>query len=386
LHGEFQQRHRDALKIILALAAVRQSSCASAKPIPMKRKLSVVLLGLCAAIGLSLWQRAKVSPTQSSVTDVVRESNAAVHSTEKGLAARLTQMDSAATDRFIERLAVDMMVLQAETNSWRRDEKLQMFLDSITFNDIPTALQFVQRQEQTRVLQDLQVLLVRKGAATDPRATATWAEQMPVGLTRSASLAGVGVVWANQDLPAAANWALELSEGEDRENGLGHVAFEAARTQPIFALELAANLAPNDAREELVRHAARQWAAQDPAKAATWASELTNPTLREKIVAHIAATWGESDPGSAAALALQSLSGGTLQEDALVGIAQHWAQKEPQRAAAWVFDFPESFQPTALENVIKIWASSDVRNATKWVENLPSGLLRETALSVLALK
>ena len=212
--------------------------------------------------------------------------------------------------RSLDFVVNDVAALLAEPDAMRRDEKLQGLIASIEFNEIPVTLQFLQRQEQTEVLQDLQVLLIRKGASTNPQVAAAWADQMPAGATRSASIAGVGVVWANQNLPEAARWASELAEGEDRENGLGRVAFEAARTKPIFALELSANLAPNDARDELVRHAARQWAAEDPTGAAAWAGEMTNPNLREQILADIAAAWAEKDPGSAAALALQSLSGG----------------------------------------------------------------------------
>jgi hypothetical protein len=289
-------------------------------------------------------------------------------------------------DGFLGRLEVDLMFLLAEPDAMRRDEKVQVFVDSIAFNEIPAALLFFQRQEQTQVLQDLQPLLIRKGAATDPQAAAKWAEQVPAGSVRSASITGVGVVWANQDLQAAAGWARELAEGEDREIGLSHVAYEAARTEPTFALELTADLAANDARDELIRHAARQWAAQNPKDALAWASELTNPTLREQLLSDIATAWGDTDPRSAAELAVQSLPAGRSQEDAFLGIAQQWVQKEPERAAAWVFEFPESFQPTALESVVKIWASSDAPHATKWVESLPSGPLRDTALSVLAAK
>ncbi len=275
---------------------------------------------------------------------------------------------------------------KAEPDAIRRDEKLQLLIDSLSLNEIPVTLSFLQREEQTPLVQDLQALLIRKGAETDPRTAAEWAQQVPTGTTRSAAIAGVGVVWANQNLPEAARWASELAEGEDREVGLSHVAYEGARTQPTFALQLTGKLAPNDARDELVRHAARQWAAQNAKEAVAWASELTNPILREQILADLAAAWGETDPRGAAELALQSLSAGRSQEDALVGIAQQWVQKEPESAAAWVFEFPESFQPTALENVVRIWANSDATRATEWAERLPAGILRDTALGVLAAK
>jgi hypothetical protein len=346
----------------------------------MKRKRYAVILGLVALSALCLW-RGQVSQTRAPVQDEVRESSTATRPTER-LVARSTAIEPKTADRFGGRLAADLTIMMAETNAIRRDENVQVFLDSIAFNDIPATLQFLQRQEQTQMLQDLQVLLIRKGAANDPKTAAAWAEQMPAGTVRSASLAGVGVVWANQNLAEAARWALELAEGEDRENGLGHVAFEGARTQPVFALELSARLAPNDARDELVRHAARQWAAQDAAGAVAWAGAITNPTLREQALADIAEAWGEADPGSAAALAVQSLSGGKL-EDALVGIAQHWVQKEPDRAAAWVLDFPEALQRTALENVVKLWAGKDAPQVEKWVESLPPGFQRDAALNAL---
>lgn len=280
-------------------------------------------------------------------------------------------------------MTADLTIALAEVDVMRRDEKLQLLIDSIAFSDIPAALQYLQREEPTSALQDLQVLLVRKGAATQPRAAAAWVEQMPAGSLRSAALGGLGVVWANSDLAEAARWATQLPEGEDRENGLAQVAFEGARTQPIFALELTDKLAPTDARDELIRHAARQWASQDPASVVAWASDLSNSLLREQILADIAPAWGESDPTSAAEMALKSIGDGKLQQDALVGIAQNWVQKEPDRAAAWVLEFPESFQPTALENIVKLWAHQDLRQAEKWAHALPPGPHRAIALHAL---
>jgi hypothetical protein len=341
----------------------------------MKRKRYAVLLGLVALSGLCLWQ-GQVSRTRSAAQDDARQSN-----TKEIKPART---EPATLGRSLDFVVNDIAALLAEPDAICRDEKMQVLIAAIEFNEIPVTLQFLQRQEQTEVLQDLQVLLIRKGASTDPKTAAAWADQMPAGATRSASLAGVGVVWANQNLPEAARWASELAEGEDRENGLSRVAFEAARTKPIFALQLSANLAPNDARDELVRHAARQWAAEDPTGAAAWAGEMANPNLREQILADIAAAWAEKDPGSAAALALQSLSGGKPQEDALIGIAQHWVQKEPDRAAAWVLEFPEALQQTALENVIKLWADKNAPQAEKWAASLPPGTQRDIALNALA--
>jgi hypothetical protein len=351
----------------------------------MKRKWYAVILGLLALSSLYFW-RAQVSPTQSPVKDNAREPGTATPPpAEKRLHTQSTPMDPAKMERLLERLGADVTILVADTDTIRRDERLQVLVDSIALKEIPTALEFLQRQEYSETLRDLQVLLVRKGASIDPQTAAAWAEQMPAGATRSAAIAGVGVVWANENLVEAARWASKLAEGEDRENGLGHVAFEAARTEPIFALELTADLAPTDARDELVRHAARQWAAQEPVDAAAWASEITNPALREQILSDIAAAWGDTDPVSAAALALKSLHQGRSQEDAMVGIVQHWVQKEPERAAAWVLEFPEGMlQQTALENVVKLWADKDARETEKWIENLPAGSQRDIARSVLA--
>jgi hypothetical protein len=349
----------------------------------MNQRRYAVILGFLALSGLCLW-RARVSTTPAPVQEEVRQQPADAQPTAGWPGARVKPSEPASTDGLWDRLAADLTIVLADTDPIRRDEKFQVVIESIGFGEIPAALHFFQQQEQTQMMQDLQVLLVRKGATTDPQAAAKWAERLPAGTTRSASIAGVGVVWANQNLEEAARWASELPPGEDRETGLGHVAFEAARTQPAFALELAADLAANDARDELIRHAVRQWAAQDAPRAVAWAGGLENPTLREQVLADIATSWGDTDPHSAAALALQSLAGGRPQEDALIGIAQHWAQKEPDRAAAWVLEFPESMQQTALENVVTLWADKDAAQAGKWAESLPAGFQRDIALNALA--
>ncbi len=348
----------------------------------MKTVAYAVILGLVLLLGLGLWQRGTRSQPESPRPQGI-EPIAALPPAEKFVGARIAPGERETTDRFLERVAVDVTIMLAQTDPIRRDENLQLLVDSIGFNEIPTVLQYLQQQEQTRMLQDLQVLLVRKGAAIDSKAAAAWVQRMSAGTTRTESIAGVGVVWAGQNLLDAARWASELAEGEDRENGLAHVAHEAARTQPILALELAANLAPNDARDELIRHATSQWASEDAVAAVAWTSEITNPALREQLLADIAVVWGETDPGSAAALALQSLAGGKTQDDALIGIAQQWVQKEPFRASAWVLEFPESLQRSALENVVRLWADKDALQAEKWADAL-SGAQREIALHALA--
>jgi hypothetical protein len=347
----------------------------------MKAKSFAIVLALVALGGWCLWQ-GRVFSNKSAAPSPKREATAETQSAREASSTRSARAEL--SDGFADRLEAELTFASAESDPIRQGEKAQMIIDALSFDEIPATLAFLQRQEQTELVQNLQVQLIRKGAATDPQAAADWAQQIPASTTRSDAIAGVGIIWANQNLQDAARWASQLAEGEDREVGLKQVAYEASRSDPAFALKLISDLAPNDARDELTRHAARQWAAQAPKDALSWANELTNPTLREQIVSDIAATWGETDPRAAAELALQSLASGRAQEDALVGIAQQWVQKEPERAAAWVFEFPESFQPTALENVLKIWAVSDSPRATKWAENLPAGMLRDTALAVLA--
>lgn len=350
----------------------------------MKRKQLGVMLALIALAVLCLRWGTKESRTPAPLQDNSRAAGPVTMSVQTPSPSATTPVksESRELEQFRDRLGADLTFVLAQSDATRREEQLALVAESVGFNEIPAALRFIQGQEQNGMFQDLQVLLIRKGALTDPRAAAAWAQELPSGATRSASIAGVGVVWANQSVAEAARWASGLAEGEDRETGLAHVAYEAARTQPIVALELAGKLAPNDARDELVRHAVRQWAAEDPAAAAAWADELSDPMLRDRALADIAADWGEVDPVAAADLAL---SLGSSQEEAMAGIVQRWAQKEPALAAAWVLEFPEGpLQQTALENAVKLWADKDAAQAVEWARNLPAGPPRAIALNALA--
>src|SRR5688572_9026623 len=135
----------------------------------MKRKWYAVILGLVALSGLILW-RGQIPRTP--VQDGARSTDAPTKPIEGPSAVVQTAKAERATGRFWGRLGADLTIMLAEGDAIRRDEMLQVIVDSVAFDDIPAALQFFQRQEHTQVLQDLQVLLIRKGAATDPKAAA----------------------------------------------------------------------------------------------------------------------------------------------------------------------------------------------------------------------
>ncbi len=355
---------------------------------PYRYSLSILGASLVLLGGLALWHRGQVPPPESPTPPALLPSSADRNPPAPPAPAApvLPPMAGTAPGRPLpDRLAAALAALEAEPDPMARENKFQALVDAVSMSDIPAALAWLQTHTQTDLPGELQVRLIRRGAAIDAFAAAAWAEQMPEGATRSASLAGVAVVWSNQDLAAAARWARELPEGEDRQNAMRHIAYEAARTEPLTALGLATDLPANEARDELVRHAARQWAAREPANAAAWAQGMADTTTREQMLADIAAAWGETDPVAAATLALESLSPGKPQEDAVVGIVQRWVQKEPENAAAWVAQFPSgSLQQTALENVVKLWADRDAGQAGTWVGRLPAGSQRDIAAGVLA--
>src|SRR6185436_10893413 len=111
---------------------------------PMKRKRYAVILGLVALTGFCLWQG----------QDSARQSTTATRSTSDGIQPAKTQ--PAMLVRSLDFVVNDVAALLVEPDTMRRDEKVQGLIASIEFNEIPVVLQFLQRQEQTEVLQDLQ--------------------------------------------------------------------------------------------------------------------------------------------------------------------------------------------------------------------------------------
>ena len=170
---------------------------------------------------------------------------------------------------FPQRLAVEIEAVQSEADSSQRQEKLEKLVETISADELATAMRFLNERNQTALGRELEQRLIRRWAEKDVTAAATLVMQMPAGPSRLEAVGQVAIVWANQDIAAAARWVRQLP-AEEKQSGLLDVAYEAARTEPLAGLNLAAEISAGKERDNLLCHALSQWAATDPRHAAQW--------------------------------------------------------------------------------------------------------------------
>src|SRR4051812_40550088 len=106
----------------------------------MKPKRYAVLAASIALITFCVW-RSSVSPPRP-VPENARESSKKTQTTEAAPIVRPIPTAPASLDAFWGRLEADLAFVLAEPDAIPRGEKVQVFIDSMAFNEIPAALQF----------------------------------------------------------------------------------------------------------------------------------------------------------------------------------------------------------------------------------------------------
>lgn len=285
-------------------------------------------------------------------------------------------------EALLRRVAQSLERVRTLTDPEEQDRALQGFVEATRVSDIPRAIDVVREQGSTGPSRELALRLLRRWAAADPAAAASWLRGTAGGPIRVEAVGTLSAWWAAEDLPAAARWVREWPAGAEREAGLRAAAYEVAGDRPLEALQLAAELPPDTGRDRLVTHIVRQWATIEPARAAEWAQQIAPGTFRDRVLSDLATSWGDTDPESAAAFAVSALPEGRAQADAVIGIVQRWAQTAPASAASWVMEFPAGpVLEGALENLVRLWAEQDPEQAGEWLNGMPQGVWRDVAVT-----
>jgi hypothetical protein len=239
------------------------------------------------------------------------------------------------------------------------EARLRKLQNGVSLRDIPDALRFLQSQENTEVVRDLMIGLIRQWADGDTKSAIKWVENMPISDTRKEAFNVVAITLANHDIDESIRWVSGLPAGEERNNAVKYVGYEIAMTEPVTALKMAVDeLSAGDERNELIKYASLQWASSDPESAMLWADQITDETLRESVLVNVATAWSENDPSSAAGFAMKMIAPGRAQDDAVISIAQRWAQVDLEAASKWIETFPAGvLHDTAVENIRNISAT-----------------------------
>jgi hypothetical protein len=119
-------------------------------------------------------------------------------------------------------------------------------------------------------------------AATEPRAAAVWAADLPDDRIRASAVAPVVNVWAEHDPSAARNWTLDLEQGETRDEALNALLSRTAATGD-FDRSLLTAYSSDPARQEALRRVIPGLAQSNPDEADALLDLVTNAATRREL-------------------------------------------------------------------------------------------------------
>lgn len=248
-----------------------------------------------------------------------------------------------------------LAAIQAEEDADEREEKLAALVKQIPVTDIQVELNELGALGSSGLAGDFRRQLLRRWAAEDGYAAATWVEALPSGPMRTEALTDVAIEWADCAPNDAVAWAQRLPDATERQSSVMAIANEAVRNEPMQALRLVVELPASQSRDQLLERATMQWASRDGEQAAAWARQIADANLRGKLLRDVAVGWAERNPVAAGTLAVSDIASGRQQDDAIVSIVQRWAQQQPEAAADWVEQFPEGeLKRTATEYLVTL--------------------------------
>lgn len=229
---------------------------------------------------------------------------------------------------------------------------LQTSLASVPSSEIVNTLNQLTTEQLSA---DAGRLLIRRWAEYDPRAAATWIDQLSDVFAKHELSAVVAVLWAEQNFSESLAWVHSLPDGDTKNNAMTQLGFETARTSPIDSLHIAFEIPASNSRDDLLIHGLKQWAIEDAEGASEWVKSIPAGPLRERALADVATVISDQDGLAGANLATLNIPPGPQLERAVIGIVQRWCQNEPDATSAWVAQFSDSpLQQNALNQIALI--------------------------------
>ena len=347
-----------------------------------------IILSLTAGCGLIVVLSQMVRPGSRPEKDGTDEVEGAgspstsLHGITDATDTKLSSTAPVTLTPFQSNLAAALAAVREQKDTFRQNKMLDQLTADLASNNIPAAVEFLQRLDSSEAVLGLQVRLVRRWTDQDPQAAADWVSQKAVGPARQDLLNTVAIARANQNFADALDWVRQLPQPEESQTGLIALAYEAIRTEPLESLKIAAELPATDTRNNLIHRATSEWAAKDPAAAVQWALGIEETSLRQQVLSEIASAWAETDPRAAASFAAQSIPPGKQQDDAVIGVLKRWVQEQPIEAATWVEQFPQGpLRETALEELVKLWTDKDAVQAGEWLNQLTAASGKDAAVA-----
>lgn len=190
----------------------------------------------------------------------------------------------------------------------KREAELERILHDISTDDIPAALAFLVKKDQTST-HSLFADLVCKWASKDENAAIRWATNVPDTDIRKIAIVNAMKGWTHASPEAAAAFASSLPAG--------------------------------DLHDDAVLTVANEWSFRDARGAADFVSHLPKGPLQEKAAGPIL-FWGPGQAPAAVAEMLDAIGNTNMIQQNCEMVASCWLRKDDAAARAWIKKSPLS--------------------------------------------
>lgn len=214
-------------------------------------------------------------------------------------------------------------------------------------------------------------LALKSLSATQPQLAIQFAELLPEGPLRAATIERAAIKWGYSDALAVMEWLAGQPEATQAVVMRG-LAEPLARTDLGFAMSYPVELVPEAARRGWVATILGYVGREDPVAAHAWIREYRSLPEYPYWLRNLAGTWAETDPYAALEL-VNELPDDRERSRALSALVGRWAAADGPAAAGWL-ESPASGQNRSrlVQTLAFNWHQVHPSAARDWVTGLQS--------------
>ena len=204
--------------------------------------------------------------------------------------------------------------------------------NAVSVADVANAAAIGSPRQRERALEEI----LSQAGLEEVRQALAWAQGLPEGPMKKATLEKILRRWGQLDGPGASSYAVQMYHETGNASLLREALAGWAEKDPEAAVNQLASLGLGDGLMRDIRgDLLEQWADLNPAAAASYAVANRNPDNWRGLVGTVAEEWSKRDPRAAADWAA-SLDGGRDKRGAIYSAISKWADADPGGVAAYV--------------------------------------------------
>lgn len=187
--------------------------------------------------------------------------------------------------------------------------------------------------------------------------------------------------WGQKDANQATQAALQLS-GRQKDSAISAIANTLSQNDPMSALEWLKQLPEGQIQNSARQSVVGRLANVDPQAAVNYVKGLPQNTERNNLIQNVASQMVETDPQAALAL-VEEIPPSPASHNVMENLLFRWAQTDPKSASDYVSAMPADAngRDNMIRNVANMWAQSDPQGAITWITQLPDGESKTSAFS-----